>query len=236
MFSTKVMLEAVKGNPQIKKFIQISTDEVYGSSNFKCPEDNKFNPKNPYAATKVGGEALANAYFHTFKVPVCITRSCNNFGSWQGSEKFIPVVILSALNDSPVPIYGTGKNVRDWIHVEDNVKAILAVMEKGKLGEAYNIPAGNFRTNTEIAKMILSILGKPETLIKFVKDRPGHDFKYAMTGNKIFEDCGWKPKISLEDAIERTVKFYKENEVYFRQEQKVASVDKRIASLLEVQN
>lgn len=233
VIATKNMLEAMKMTPLVKKFIQISTDEVYGSTDKPCPEDSKFDPRNPYSATKVGSEALTNAYFHTFGVPVCITRSCNNYGPWQGSEKFIPVAILSALADTPIPIYGSGKNVRDWIHVEDNVRAIIAVMEEGKSGEAYNIPAGNFRTNIEIAEIILELLGKSKDLIKFVKDRPGHDFKYAMTGSKILKDCGWMAEIPLRDGIERTIEFYKEHEKYFKQEQKTSGVEERVKSLLK---
>lgn len=233
MFSTKTMLEVAKGNLRIKKFVQISTDEVYGPSNERCPEDSKFNARNPYAATKVGGEALANSYYHTFGVPICITRSCNNFGPWQGSEKFIPVATLSALSDTPIPIYGTGENVRDWIHVEDNVRAVLLVMEQGEPGEAYNIPADNFRTNLEMASLILESLGKPQSLIKLVQDRPGHDSKYAMTGSKISERCGWSTRMSLEGAIEKTVEFYMEHEEYFKDEQKRAGVEERVKSLLK---
>lgn len=236
MFTTRTMLEATKATPYVKKFIQVSTDEVYGPTDNPCSEDSMFNPRNPYSATKVGAEALVNAYFHTFKVPVCITRSCNNYGLWQGSEKFIPVAILSALINKSIPIYGSGKNVRDWIFVEDNVKAIFAVMERGKIGEAYNIPAGIMRTNIEIAQTVLNILGKPHSLIKFVKDRPGHDFKYSMTGNKINIDCGWKAETSLEEGLEKTINFYKEHEKHFREEQKRSGVADRVNALLEVSN
>lgn len=233
MFTTKTMLEAVKATPYVKKFIQVSTDEVYGPTDNPCSEDSMFNPRNPYSATKAGAEALVNAYFHTFKVPVCITRSCNNYGLWQGSEKFIPVAILSALANKSIPVYGSGKNVRDWIFVEDNVRAIFAVMEKGKIGEAYNIPAGIMKTNIEIAKAVLNVLDKSENLIKFVKDRPGHDFKYSMTGDKIKIDCDWVAEISLEEGLEKTIKFYKKHEKYFRQEQKRSGVLDRVNALLE---
>jgi len=233
MFTTKTMLEAVKATPSIKKFIHISTDEVYGPTDKPCSENSVFNPRNPYSATKAGAEALVNAYFHTFGVPVCITRSCNVYGFWQGSEKFIPVAILSALANKSIPIYGSGKNVRDWIFVEDNVKAILAVMEKGKIGEAYNISADIMRTNIEIAKTVLNILGKPHGLIKFVKDRPGHDFKYCMTGNKIKTGCDWTAETSLEKGLEKTIKFYREHEEHFRQEQEQSGVKDRINALLD---
>lgn len=233
MFTTKTMLEAMKAMVYVKKFIHISTDEVYGPTDDPCSENSMFNPRNPYSATKAGAEALVNAYFHTFEVPVCITRSCNNYGLWQGTEKFIPVAILSALANKSIPVYGSGKNVRDWIFVEDNVKAIFAVMEKGKIGEAYNIPAGIMKTNIEIAKTILKIIGKPDSLIKFVKDRPGHDFKYSMTGDKIKIDCNWAAEISLEEGLEKTIKFYKKHEKHFRQEQEQSGVLDRIKTLLE---
>lgn len=236
MFTTKTMLEATKTTLCIKKFIQVSTDEVYGPTDNPCRENSMFNPRNPYSATKVGAEALVNAYFHTFGVPVCITRSCNNYGLWQGSEKFIPVAILSALADKSIPIYGSGKNIRDWIFVEDNAKALLSVMEKGRVGEAYNIPADIMKTNIEIAKTILKILGKPESLIKFVKDRPGHDFKYSMTGDKIKADCGWAAETSLEEGLEKTIKFYKKHEEHFKEEQKQSGVLDRINALLETSN
>ena len=231
ILGTQSLLEAVKSS-KIKKFIQISTDEVYGPVEKPSKETDPFNPRNPYAATKAAAECLAIAYFHTFKIPICITRSCNNYGPWQGSEKFIPVTILSALANTPIPIYGTGKNIRDWIFVEDNTAAILAILEKGTPGKFYNIPGENLRTNIELAKLILKLMGKSEKLIRFVKDRPGHDLKYAMDGAKLHSECGWKPKYTLEQGLKIAIDFYKEHEKEFRKDQKRSGVLERIKGLL----
>jgi dTDP-glucose 4,6-dehydratase len=196
----------------IEKYIQISTDEVYGSierGSFK--ETDALDPSSPYSASKAGADLLVKAYYKTHRLPVVITRSSNNFGPYQYPEKLIPVLIINALNDKPLPIYGTGKNVRDWIYVMDNCEAIDFVFQKGKIGEIYNIGGGNEKMNIEIAKIILTELNKPKSLIKFVEDRKGHDFRYAVDTKKVAQ-LGWKPKVKFEDGIRRTIKWYAGNQ------------------------
>lgn len=196
----------------IEKYIQISTDEVYGSiekGSFK--ETDALDPSSPYSASKAGADLLVNAYYKTHGLPVMITRSSNNFGPFQYPEKLIPVLILNALYDKTLPIYGTGKNVRDWIYVMDNCEAIDFVFQKGKMGEIYNIGGGNEKTNLEIVNIILMELNKPKSLIKFVEDRKGHDFRYSIDTKKIAQ-LGWKPKIKFEQGIKNTIKWYLENQ------------------------
>jgi len=196
----------------VEKYIQISTDEVYGSveeGTFK--ETDILNPSSPYSASKAGADLLVKAYYKTYGLPVLTTRSSNNYGPYQFPEKLIPVLILNALYDKPLPIYGEGKNVRDWIYVLDNCEAIDLVSKKGKNGEIYNIGAGNEKSNMEIAKLILKELNKPESLIKFVKDRPGHDFRYSLDCEKI-KELGWMSRYKFDDALNETIKWYKENE------------------------
>ena len=196
----------------VKKYIQISTDEVYGSiekGSFK--EEDILDPSSPYSASKAGADLLCKAYFKTYGLPVLITRSSNNFGPYQYPEKLIPVLILNALHDKPLPIYGEGKNIRDWIYVLDNCEAIDFVFQKGKVGEVYNIGAGNERANIEIANLILKELNKPKSLIRFVKDRPGHDFRYSVNCEKI-KKLGWIPRYNFEDALKETIEWYRDNE------------------------
>ncbi|UZE92309.1 MAG: dTDP-glucose 4,6-dehydratase [Methanosarcinales archaeon] len=195
----------------IGKYIQISTDEIYGSiekGSFK--EEDMLDPSSPYSASKAGADLLVKAYYKTYGLPVLITRSSNNFGPYQYPEKLIPVLILNALHDKPLPIYGEGGNVRDWIYVLDNCEAIDVVFRKGKIGEIYNIASGNEKQNIEIVNMILKELNKPESLIEFVTDRPGHDFRYSLDTGKI-KQLGWKPKVRFEEGIKRTIKWYVEN-------------------------
>lgn len=195
----------------IEKYIQVSTDEVYGSiekGSFK--ETDELDPSSPYSASKAGADLLVKAYYKTYGLPVLITRSSNNFGPYQYPEKLIPVLILNALHDKALPIYGGGKNVRDWIYVLDNCEAIDFIFQKGKIGEIYNIATGNERTNIEIARLILRELNKPESLIKFVEDRPGHDFRYSLNCEKI-KKVGWGAKVRLEEGIKKTIKWYVEN-------------------------
>ena len=200
----------------VEKYIQISTDEVYGSikeGSFK--EEDILDPSSPYSASKAGADLLVKAYFRTYGFPVLITRSSNNFGPHQYPEKLIPVLILNALHDKPLPIYGEGKNVRDWIYVLDNCEAIDLVFQKGKIGEVYNIGAGNEKTNIEIANSILKELNKPKSLIRFVKDRPGHDFRYSLKCEKI-KKLGWMPRCNFEEALKETIEWYKANEWWWR--------------------
>ncbi|MBT9151048.1 MAG: dTDP-glucose 4,6-dehydratase 2 [candidate division WS2 bacterium] len=201
---------------EVKKYIQISTDEVYGSiekGSFK--EEDILEPSSPYSASKAGADLLVKAYHKTYGLPVLITRSSNNFGPYQYPEKLIPVLILNALHDKPLPIYGDGKNVRDWIFVLDNCEAIDFVFQKGKLGEIYNIASGDERENIEVAKLILKELNKPESLIKFVEDRPGHDFRYSLNCEKI-KALGWMAKTKFEEGLKKTIQWYRKNKWWWK--------------------
>lgn len=212
----QTLLDAARKN-SIKKYIQISTDEVYGSLELdegrKFKEDTPFEPNVPYAAAKAGGDLLCRAYFETFKTPVIVTHCSNNYGPYQYPEKLIPFLTLKALENRQLPIYGDGKNVRDWIHVLDHCKAIDLLIQKGVPGEVYNIGSDNERNNIEIASMILKILDKPKELITFVKDRPGHDRRYAIDAGKI-RKLGWKPeyvKENFEEGLRKTIEWYIKN-------------------------
>jgi len=197
---------------QKKRMIQISTDEVFGSlANGTATEESKFNPSSPYAATKAAAELLINSYFTTFNSDVVITRCTNNYGPRQFAEKLIPKTIILAYHNKKIPIYGNGKNVRDWIYVEDHCDAVLSTLHHGKSGESYNISANNEIDNLTIVKKILEIMGKPENLIEFVEDRPGHDLRYSLDSTKISEQLGWKVKSSFEEGLEKTVQWYLDN-------------------------
>ncbi len=209
------MLEAAR-KYDIKKLLQISTDEVYGSiQDGSFYETSNINPSNPYSAAKAAGDLLARSYYNTYKLPVLITRSSNNFGPYQFPEKLIPLMILKAMRNEPLPVYGTGMNVRDWIYVEDNCAGIDTVFHKGKLGEVYNIGGGNEKPNLEVVRLILKQLGKPESLITFVKDRPGHDLRYSLNSDKT-KALGWMPAHTFEDAMKKTIDWYVNNEWWWR--------------------
>ncbi|MDO5851186.1 MAG: dTDP-glucose 4,6-dehydratase [Methanobacteriaceae archaeon] len=210
VIGTQNLLELVRKN-DIERYVQISTDEVYGSimeGSFK--ETDNIYPSSPYSASKAGGDLLVNAYYKTYDLPVIITRSSNNFGPRQFPEKLIPLFILKAINNEKLPVYGDGQNVRDWIYVEDNCAGVDTVLQKGKLGEVYNIGGGNEKNNLEITKLILEKLGKDESLIKYVDDRLGHDRRYSLDASKT-KKLGWKPEYSFEDAMKKTVTWYQEN-------------------------
>ena len=197
---------------QKKRMIQISTDEVFGSLNQgTADEKTKFNPSSPYAATKAAAELLINSYSVTFDSDVIITRCTNNFGPRQFAEKLIPKTIILANNNSKIPIYGEGKNIRDWIYVDNHCDAVEMSLFKGKSGESYNISAKNEIDNITIVKKILKIMDKSEELIEFVEDRPGHDFRYSMTSKKISEELGWKIDIDFEKGLEKTIQWYLDN-------------------------
>ena len=197
---------------QKKRMIQISTDEVFGSLNQgTADEKTKFNPSSPYAATKAAAELLINSYSVTFDSDVIITRCTNNFGPRQFAEKLIPKTIILANNNSKIPIYGEGKNIRDWIYVDNHCDAVEISLFKGKSGESYNISAKNEIDNITIVKKILKIMDKSEELIEFVEDRPGHDFRYSMTSKKISEELGWKIDIDFEKGLEKTIQWYLDN-------------------------
>ncbi len=209
------LLEATR-QYDIRKFLQISTDEVYGSiQNGSFYETSNVNPSNPYSAAKAAGDLLAKSYHNTYGVPVLITRSSNNFGPYQYPEKLIPLMIIKALNSEPLPVYGTGMNVRDWLYVEDNCAGIDVVFQKGRTGEVYNIGGGNEKANLEVVRLILRQLGKPESLITFVKDRPGHDLRYSLNSDKT-RALGWKPAHTFEDAMKKTIDWYVANEWWWR--------------------
>jgi len=216
VFGTYVVLEAARRAGKIRKFLHISTDEVYGSiEKGRFDESSPLNPSSPYAASKAGADRLAYAFYKTYGLPVIIARPSNNFGPHQHPEKAIPLFITNAIDDLPIPLYGTGDNVRDWLYVEDDVDALLLLLEKGEPGQVYNIAASNEVKNIDLAKMILDYLGKPHSLISFVKDRPGHDYRYSMSWDKI-KALGWSPKWKFEEALEKTVKWYLENEKWWR--------------------
>ena len=201
----------------IKRFVHVSTDEVYGSlgPDGYFSESSPFAPNSPYAASKASADMICRSYFKTFDMPVIITRAGNNYGPCQFPEKLIPFFITKALKNEPLPLYGDGLNVRDWLYVEDHCDAILTVLEKGEIGEIYNIGGGNEKTNLEITKLVLDILNKPESLIKYVKDRPGHDKRYALDISKISEELGWSPKMSFEIELQKTVDWYLKNKKWW---------------------
>lgn len=198
---------------KVRRFIQISTDEVYGSlgATGSFREDTPLAPNSPYSASKTSADILAIAYFKTYGMPVLITRCSNNYGPYQFPEKLIPLMITNALADMELPVYGDGLNVRDWIHVKDHCAAIDLVLHRGEDGDVYNIGAGNEKTNIEIVKLVLEALGKPGSLIKYVKDRPGHDRRYAIDSEKITRGLGFRPSIDFTEGMRQTVQWYVEN-------------------------
>lgn len=209
---TQVLLEAAR-RYGTGRFVQISTDEVYGSlgpDDPPCTEESPLAPNSPYSASKAAADLMARAYFKTYGVPVIITRCTNNYGLYQYPEKFIPVMILNALQDKPLPIYGDGQNVRDWIHVEDHCRAIVLLIERGRVGEIYNIGANCEWRNIDLAKAILKVTGRPESLIQFVPDRPGHDRRYALCAAKLSSETGWVPRHLIGNAIPEVVEWYRQ--------------------------
>ena len=218
VLGTNVLLENAK-QFGLEKFVQISTDEVYGSlgpvGHFE--ETTPLQPNSPYAASKAAADLMALAFHHTYGVPVIITRCSNNYGQYQFPEKLIPLMIINSLNDKKLPVYGDGLNVRDWIYVIDHSKAIELVLDKGNSGDVYNIGANTEKRNIEIVKLILNQLGKSEELIEYVKDRPGHDKRYAIDSSKIKKKLGWEAKYSFEDAIQDTINWYIGNEKWWKE-------------------
>ena len=215
VYGTYVLLEAARKYHH-RRFLQISTDEVYGSiQKGAFSESDHLNPSSPYAASKAGGDLMVLAYWTTHRLPVLITRSSNNFGPYQYPEKVIPLFITNALENRPLPLYGDGNNVRDWIYVLDNCEAIDLVLHKGKEGEIYNIGGGNERSNLEITEQILKILGKPLSLIQFVKDRPGHDRRYALNCHKL-KSLGFRASHAFDPALTETIRWYQENQRWWK--------------------
>lgn len=215
IFGAFVLLEAARKN-KIQKFIQISTDEVYGSiENGSFKETDVLMPSSPYSASKAGADRLTYSYFVTYKLPVIISRCSNNFGPYQYPEKLISLFVTNAIEDKPLPIYGDGLNVRDWIYVRDHCHAIDFLIENGRDGKVYNIGAGNEKTNLEITDLIVQHLKKPQSLKKFVPDRLGHDRRYSVDCTKL-SSLGWEPQHSFEDAIAKTIQWYIKNETWWR--------------------
>jgi dTDP-glucose 4,6-dehydratase len=209
VLGTQVLLEVAK-TTGVERFVHVSTDEVYGSlgPHGSFTEETPLHPNSPYAASKAGSDLLALAYHHTHGLPVVVTRCSNNYGPYQFPEKLIPLMILNALADKPLPVYGDGLNVRDWLHVEDHCAALLAVLDAGTPGEVYNIGGNNEWKNIDIVKRILQVLEKPDRLISFVKDRPGHDRRYAIDAGRIREKLGWTPAHTFERGLEETIAWY----------------------------
>ncbi|MDP6671231.1 MAG: dTDP-glucose 4,6-dehydratase, partial [archaeon] len=212
----KVLLDQAK-EQNVTKFIQISTDEVYGQVvEGSSTESDKLDPRNPYSAAKAAGELLAMSYFTTYNLPVVVTRSSNNYGPYQFPEKVIPLFITNLLQGKKVPLYGEGKNIRDWLFVGDNCEAIEAILQKGKAGEIYNIGGNEELQNIELTKKILAELGKGEEMIERVTDRLGHDLRYSLDCSKIEKELGWKPKKDFQQGLRETVEWYQKNENWWK--------------------
>ena len=209
---TQVLLDLSRESG-ITKFINVSTDEVYGDlgATGQFLETTPLNPSSPYSVSKASADMLGRAYHRTYGLPVVTVRPSNNYGPWQYPEKLIPVVVLKALHDEKIPVYAKGANVREWLYVADCVEAVFEVLEKGNAGDIYNIGSGEEKRNIEVVKAILAILGKSEDLIEFVKDRPGHDFRYSLNASKISNELGWEAKGRFSEGIEKTVKWYVDN-------------------------
>ena len=215
IMGTQVLMDACR-KYGVQRYHQVSTDEVYGDLPLDRPdlfftEDTPIHTSSPYSASKASADLLVLAYFRTFHLPVSITRCSNNYGPYHFPEKLIPLMITRALNDQSLPVYGKGENVRDWLYVEDHCAAIDLVMRKGREGEVYNVGGHNERTNLDVVKTVLRELGKPESLITFVADRPGHDRRYAIDPSKIHAELGWLPRTKFDDGIHQTVQWYLDN-------------------------
>ena len=220
IFGVEVLLDAAKSYG-LKRFHQVSTDEVYGDLPLDRPdlyftEETPIKTSSPYSASKASADLLTLAYFRTYNIPVTISRCSNNYGPYHFPEKLIPLMIINALNNKKLPVYGEGINVRDWLYVTDHCAAIDAIIRRGKEGEVYNIGGHNEKRNIDVVKTILKELGKDESLIEFVKDRKGHDLRYAIDASKIEKELGWKPKTNFDEGIKQTVKWYLENEDWWK--------------------
>jgi dTDP-glucose 4,6-dehydratase len=216
VFGTFVLLEAARQAPHLRRFVQISTDEVYGSvPEGSSRETDELRPRNPYSASKAGADRLAYSYWATYDVPVIMTRASNNYGPYQFPEKVIPLFITNAVDDLPVPVYGDGLNERDWLHVLDHCRAIDLLIDKADSGQVYNIGGGHPVPNAVLTRRILSLLGKPESLIRHVQDRPGHDRRYSLDTSKL-QSLGWTPHVSFDTGLAETVEWYRANEWWWR--------------------
>lgn len=209
---TFTLLEAARRN-KVARFLHVSTDEVYGSLDppLEATEEFPLNASSPYSASKAGSDLLARSYFVTYKLPVVITRASNNYGPYQFPEKLIPLMIANAFEDKPLPVYGDGMQVRDWLYVDDHCRGILAALRKGRDGEIYNIGGNRSLPNLEVVRKVLALTGKPESLIRYVTDRPGHDRRYALSSEKLMRETGWSPAMDFETGLARTIDWYREN-------------------------
>jgi dTDP-glucose 4,6-dehydratase len=212
-FTGTFVLLQVARKLQVQRFVHISSDEVYGDipADSFSTEASPLNPSSPYSASKAGSDLLVRSFVRTYDFPGLITRSSNNYGPYQFPEKFLPLMITNALEGKPLPIYGDGKQQRDWLHVEDNCRGILSVLERGRIGEVYNIGGVDVVENLTLARRLLELLGKPETLLSYVQDRPGHDRRYALNSKKMAGELGWAPVVQLETGLRQTIEWYRSN-------------------------
>ncbi len=212
---TFVLLQVAR-KLRLERFVHVSTDEVYGElpSGTFADESSPLQPNSPYSASKAAADLLVRSFVRTYEFPALVTRSSNNYGPYQFPEKFLPLMITNALNDKPLPIYGDGLQQRDWVHVEDNCRGILAVLERGCVGETYNIGGLDVEENLAMARRVLRLLGKPESLLSFVSDRPGHDRRYALCSKKIEKELGWTPTTRLDEGLRQTIDWYKGNDTW----------------------
>jgi dTDP-glucose 4,6-dehydratase len=216
VYGTFVLLEAARQAPALRRFVQISTDEVYGSvAEGSSRETDELKPRNPYSASKTGADRLAYSYWATYGVPVIVTRASNNYGPFHYPEKVIPLFITNAIDDIPVPLYGDGLQERDWLHVSDHCRAVDLLIDRGTSGEVYNVGGGNHVRNVDLTKQILDMAGKPHTLIRPVADRPGHDRRYSVDTSKL-RGVGWAPQVPFELGLQETVAWYQKNEWWWR--------------------
>jgi len=216
VIGTQVLMDSAR-KMQVRRFLHVSTDEVYGSvgPNGTFTEEDPLRPRSPYAASKAGADHLAQAYAITYELPIIIARPSNTFGPYQYPEKFIPLLVTNAFEERPLPIYGDGRNVREWVYVEDVCRALDLLLHEGRLGETYNVGGLAGWANLDVARLILALLDKPESLITFVADRPGHDFWYAIDTGKIKHELGWEPKISLEEGLKQVITWYRDHRVWW---------------------
>ena len=228
------------GKPEVFRFHHISTDEVFGSlpsdPSVKFTEDTPYDPRSPYSASKASSDHLVRAWLETYCLPIVLTNCSNNYGPYHFPEKLVPVMILNALADRPLPIYGNGENIRDWLYVEDHAEALFLVLEKGTIGRSYNIGGENERTNLQLVQTICKILdrlkprakGRYADLIKFVQDRPGHDVRYAIDPSRMRDELGWRPSVTVEEGLEKTVQWYLDNEDWWKPLQKRTGIGERL--------
>jgi dTDP-glucose 4,6-dehydratase len=217
VIGTHILIKASK-NASVKKFVHISTDEVYGTlgDEGKFTEETALRPNSPYAASKASGDMLVRSFYETFGLPAVIVRPSNNYGPYQFPEKFIPLMLTNLFEKRAVPVYGEGRNLRDWLFVQDNCKAIDLILHKGVVGETYNVGGNAEMRNIDVVRRVIDIMGKDESLITFVKDRPGHDYRYALDISKIGRELGWRPSVTLDEGLQRTIQWYRSNEWWWR--------------------